>query len=198
MAILRLPLAALALLMFTAGCDNTYGIDEIDDDVVNPRPDPVEPGPGPVKPGPAPVDPEPEPDAIDTAALAEALGCATVDVTEVDATERGELGAGDCVLEADRFVEYEGGEFVDAYAFRLTEATTLRLDLRAAGMDMYLYLTDADGELLASNDDRDPGDPAADENALVEADLEPGVYVALATSFDEEEAGRYTLTLSAD
>src|SRR5690606_24735645 len=107
------------------------------------------------------------PGEIDTAALAAALGCDAVALANMGGSVSGSLVDTDCALEAGRFPEYEGGEFLDAYAFRLTDSTAVRLDLDAGAFDPLLVLLDENLDVVAYNDDRVPGDPAVDEGATI-------------------------------
>ena len=172
---------ALGILVVVAmtGCD-TMGIDPA------PTPPPTQnPPPGGNPPG-----------DIDTAALAAALGCQNVGLAQLGGAVAGALTDDDCTLVADRFPHHEGGERVDAYAFRVSDSTAIRLDLEAGGFDAVLALLDEDMELVAFNDDRIPGEPAPDEDATIEITLAAGTYVAVATSFFETGRGSYSLTVA--
>jgi hypothetical protein len=179
----RSLLLALLVALPLAGCDS-YGLDPI----TNP---PVD---NPPVDNP-PVD-NPPPGGIDTAALAAALGCDGMGLAQMDGAVGGALTETDCTLDADRFPLHDGGEFLDGFAFRLADSTTVRLDLQAGGFDAVLVLLDEDMDVVAYNDDMEPGNPAPDENARVELALAPGTYVAVATSFHDGERGTYALTMS--
>lgn len=172
---------AFGILVVVAmtGCD-TMGID--------PAPN-LPPGQNP-PPGGNP------PGGIDTAALAAALGCQHVGLAQIGGAVAGALTDDDCTLEPNRFPHHEGGERVDAYAFRVSDSTALRLDLEAGGFDAVLALLNEDMELIAFNDDRIPGDPAPDEDATIEITLGAGTYVAVATSFFEGDRGSYLLVVA--
>jgi hypothetical protein len=177
----RSLLLASALVAFAGllgGCD-AYGLDpEITDPTV------------------PPVEPPPPTNGIDTAALAAALGCDAVGLAQMGGATGGSLSDTDCVLALGRFPLYDGDEFLDGFAFRLDDATAVRLDLEAGGFDPVLILLDAEMNLVAFNDDRDPGDPAANENARIDTTLAAGTYVAIATSFFDGQRGTYALTMS--
>jgi hypothetical protein len=138
------------------------------------------------------------PGGIDIAALAVALGCPQVGLAQIGGAVSGSLTDGDCRLAAGRLPLHEGGEPVDAWAFRLEDSTSLRLDMEAGGFDAVLAVLNEDMELVAFNDDRIPGEPAPDENAGIEITLPDGTFVAVATSFFDHERGTYLLTVQAD
>ncbi|HLA63991.1 MAG TPA: DVUA0089 family protein [Rhodothermales bacterium] len=184
--------AVFAATIALAGCDS-YGID----DPTGPLPtdpsgpgDPTDPTPtdSTENPGPVPTNPE----------LAEALGCFSVGNAGMGGALGGSLVETDCVLEAGRFPEYEGGEFLDAYAFTLDEETTVEINLDANAFDPVLALLNEDMEVLDFNDDRGPGDPADDEGSTIVQTLEAGTYVVVASSFFDGEQGTYTLRMTEE
>lgn len=168
---LRRPLLALLLAaaLGLSGCD-TYGVDP-------PDPDP------PVEPG----DP------------AEVLGCASRGDLALGGITEGTLADSDCTLDAGRYTNYTGGEYVDAFVLSVASATALRLDLESTAsdstaFDAYLIVTDDEGDAIASNDDVVPG--GADTDSRVEITLAVGTYFVLATSFFPGETGPYALTVT--
>jgi hypothetical protein len=174
---------AFGILVVVAltGCDQ-MGIDPL------PENPPVQnPPPGGTPPG-----------SIDTAALAAALGCPQVGLAQIGGAVSGSLSDGDCRLPAGRLELHDGGEPVDAWAFRLEDSAAVRIEMEAGGFDAVLALLDEDMQVIAFNDDRVPGDPAPDENAALELTLPDGTFVAVATSFFDYERGTYLLTIAGD
>lgn len=106
-----------------------------------------------------------------------------------------EIAAEDAVIDgqtADGFTNaYEGecgGEWPEVvYTFTLDEGA--RLTAGATGFDTLLYLRRDCDEEIACNDDRERGD----EEARIEAELEPGTWHLFVDGYDE--SGAYTLEL---
>jgi hypothetical protein len=151
-------LALAALLPLALACDAT-----------DPRPD---------LDGPDPADEPPPPVDVDAEALALAFGC---DVTVVALGEEaeGEFAEAPCVLDDGRAVAF--------FAFGLDEADTVTAEAGSAWFDTMLYLYDAEGAVLAENDDAD----WYDANSRLEAALDRGVYVAGLAAFDTTAVGAY-------
>jgi hypothetical protein len=92
---------------------------------------------------------------------------------------------------------------VDLYAFTARAGQRIRIEMNAAtpppaGLDTYLYLFGPDGKVIAENDDIVLGQQTNSRiplNGFFELPT-TGVYVISATSFDNNETGAYTLTLS--
>lgn len=170
----------ILVLVALTGCDQ-MGIDPL------PQDPPVQNPPPGGNPG-----------GIDTAALAAALGCPQVGLAQIGGAVSGALTDSDCRLPAGRFPLHEGGEPVDAWAFRLEDSTSLRIDMEAGGFDAVLAVLNEDMEIVAFNDDRIPGEPAPDQNAGVEITLPDGTFVAVTTSFFESERGTYLVSIATD
>lgn len=181
---------AFAATVALAGCDS-YGIDDpagpLPTDPADPS-DPTDPTPTDSTTNPTPTNPD----------LAAALGCFSVGNAGMGGALGGSLVSTDCTLEADRFPEYEGGEYLDAYAFTLDEEATVEINLDANAFDPVLALLNEDMELVDFNDDRGPGEPADDEGATISRTLDPGTYVVIASSFFEGEQGTYTLRMTEE
>lgn len=106
-------------------------------------------------------------------------------VIELGQTVEGTLEEGDC----DEILD--DGSFFDFWFFELEEETTVAIEMRSPDMDVYLWLTDDDGNLLADDDDS-----AGGTDALIEINLDAGPYWILANHWPEA-SGDYTLSLTA-
>jgi hypothetical protein len=81
----------------------------------------------------------------------------------------------------------------DRYVLEVTEATTLRVDMRSDSFDAYLILLASDGStVLAENDDASPY--TTDAQLLMH--LTPGRYFVAATSFHPGEEGLYEIEVA--
>ncbi|MDZ7705408.1 MAG: PEGA domain-containing protein [Trueperaceae bacterium] len=94
----------------------------------------------------------------------------------------GELSADDATR--------DDGRLVDLYTLTLDEATTVQIDMISDPLDPYLYLETADGAAIAENDDG----PRGTDSQIV-AELAPGSYRILASSFFGGDTGPYTLSV---
>ncbi len=80
---------------------------------------------------------------------------------------------------------------MNAYRFDLSETSTVGITLRSTDFDAFLSLVDLEsGNIIAENDDFG----GTTDSRLV-MDLGPGTYEILATSYDRDSIGRYTLSL---
>jgi Bacterial pre-peptidase C-terminal domain len=111
----------------------------------------------------------------------------------------------------DDIAEFDGGEIIgnlgelnyDSYTFELTEAATVRVDVGSPILDTIVQLLDADGNVVAFNDDQtaedDPETLEVDESldtsleAALEVDLEPGSYEIRVSAYT---LGFYSLSVS--
>lgn len=152
--------ALAALLPLSLACDDADPLPDRNDD-----PDPI-------------ADEPPPPVEVDDEALAETFGC-DVAVVALDEEADGEFADAACTLDDGRAVAY--------YAFGLDEADTVTAEAGSAWFDTVLYLYDAEGALLAENDDLD----WYDDNSRLVIELERGVYVAGVSAYDTEAAGSY-------
>ncbi|HUF13484.1 MAG TPA: hypothetical protein VMN78_10320 [Longimicrobiales bacterium] len=87
----------------------------------------------------------------------------------------------------------DDGSRYDAYRIQVEVAVDLVLDMRSPEIDSYLYLFSETGALIARNDD------ASNRtlNASIEASLDPGCYLVMATSAAPAEFGEYVLELTS-
>ena len=113
----------------------------------------------------------------------------------------------------DDIAEFNGGEVVgslgelnyDSYTFELSEVATVRIDVSSQVLDTIVQLLDADGNVIAFNDDQTSEDnldtPDVDESldssleAALEIDLEPGSYEIRVTAYT---LGFYGLSIVAE
>ena len=114
-----------------------------------------------------------------------------------EVTDLGTLSA-DAVLEAtgswtteDCDSRFRAGSDAHTYRFQITQAGRIRIDLASAEGDSYLYLLTEDGSRIVDNDDG-----AANLDARIERDLDPGVYLVEATTVGGRKRGPATFTLS--
>jgi hypothetical protein len=90
----------------------------------------------------------------------------------------------------DRNIEYIG----DVDVFRFTLTATANVSLRSAGlMDTVGTLMDANGKMLAANDDG----TATNTNFGITKQLDPGTYYVMVAPWDPGITGPYTLIMSA-
>ena len=101
------------------------------------------------------------------------------------------LWSEDCESEAG------SGRYARYYTFSLDEESELAVTLESSEADPYLYLRSGDatsGSTLADNDDVDPD--GGNTNSEIVRTLDAGTYTIEATTSNEGETGRFTLTLS--
>ncbi len=116
------------------------------------------------------------------ASLAQGSKTGSSDAPSTGLAVNGRLSVGDSGL-------LTNGSLANAYPFELTSATRVTFDLQSSDVDTYLYLFDAEGNLVDENDDRSEDD----FNALLQVSLEPGRYVVLSSSYAVLEQGGYVL-----
>ena len=108
------------------------------------------------------------------------LNCATAQAYTFGAIVNGTLGNGDCVV--------PDGAYMDRYTFTLATARTVTINLTSDDFDAYLYLFNAQGAIIAQNDDA-----GTSLDSRISLSLPAGTYSIGASAFDEFEAGQYTL-----
>ncbi len=123
-------------------------------------------------------DPDPDPDPIDDHVNQPGAG-ATVITLDADG-----LGA------ASGTLEVEGDR--DVFEVDLPEDGTLNIDLHETDgfLDTYLHVYDADGNLIAENDDS-----GGTYNSSLSLDLSAGKYFISAGSYADSEAGDYAVNV---
>ena len=80
------------------------------------------------------------------------------------------------------------GTFVDAYRLVLSTAGYIAINLQSEEADTYMFLADAEGNLLASDDDGGGG-----TNSRIRTWLPAGEYVVEATTYEARECCTYSL-----
>lgn len=85
------------------------------------------------------------------------------------------------------------GEYIDFYSVNLPTAQAVAFNMSSTAFDTWLELYDANGNILAVNDDAG----AATTNAAVRVFAPSGNYFLAATSFNASTTGAYQLSSSA-
>jgi serine/threonine protein kinase/tetratricopeptide (TPR) repeat protein len=78
------------------------------------------------------------------------------------------------------------------HALAMSAGNTYVIDLESVQLDAYLRLEDGQGKVLAENDDISPGNRNA---RIVFTPQEGGAYRVIATSYQQQGTGAYTLTI---
>ena len=86
--------------------------------------------------------------------------------------------------------EQHPGSYADIHSFTLDADLDITIDLESDA-DVYLFLTDANGSLIAWNDDGGDG-----HDARIQRRLPAGEYQIVATTFVSRERGRYWLSIA--
>ncbi len=92
------------------------------------------------------------------------------------------------------------GSFADQYSFTGTAGQQVRIDMSSSAIDTYLYLFGPNGNIVAENDDIDL---VVNTNSRIPLNgfftlPTTGTYIIESTSFDTNETGSYSLTLTAN
>ncbi|CAN5591793.1 hypothetical protein BH23BAC4_BH23BAC4_00640 [soil metagenome] len=119
------------------------------------------------------------------AAFRAAVGCTTIGEITLGQTVNGSLTMSDCRVSTDQ-------TFIDYFAFRVSSATTVQIDLQSDDFDAYLMLFSSNGTVLEEDDDG-----GEDFNSRIVRSMAPGLYVIGANSLDEGETGAYTLSAAS-
>jgi len=98
-------------------------------------------------------------------------------------TVAGELAAADCHL--------TDGSYADRWRITLAAPTALRIDMTSAAFDAFLFMRNASGNTVASDDDGGGG-----TNARIEGTFPAGTYIIWANSFLPAVTGAYGLAVS--
>ncbi|MEM7230644.1 MAG: hypothetical protein AAF517_00630 [Planctomycetota bacterium] len=96
-------------------------------------------------------------------------------------TVSGELAVGDCTL--------GDGSAYDTWRFPLAERKSVRIDQTSFEIDSFLYLLDAQCNLIAFSDD------CKGLDSCLELELEAGDYFLQASAFSAKELGTYSLSI---
>jgi hypothetical protein len=129
------------------------------------------------------------------------VGCLVSETTPISLGETvsGALEASDC--RATLRLNGNRRPHADRYTFEGVQGQQVALSMSSAGLDAYLYLLDADGAEIASNDDGDVIDMAFASDSRIPASAErlalpyTGTYIIEATGFHVTSTGAYTVTI---
>jgi hypothetical protein len=110
------------------------------------------------------------------------LTCGSTAYT-IGAMVNGMLSPSDCA--------FGDGSFYDAYSFGATATASVRVNLSSATFDTFLLLTDADGNVLAFNDDG-----AGGTNSTLRILMGTSSYLIQANSLLSGVSGNYSLSSS--
>lgn len=108
--------------------------------------------------------------------------CASVRPITVGQTFSGALASGDCRLSDQSALQ--------TFSFTLTAATALEIEMTSSSLDSYLYVLDANKQVVAEDDDGGAG-----SNARVLRSFAAGVYYVVANSYDPNTFGPFQLTV---
>ncbi|HEX6037535.1 Ig-like domain-containing protein [Longimicrobium sp.] len=108
--------------------------------------------------------------------------CQTATTFTLGAVVSGSLGGADCHLSS--------GEYVDHYAVNLPSAQAVSFTMSSSSVDSWLEMYDANGNILAVNDDGAEGTV----NSTIRVFAPSGNYFLSATSYDPDETGAYQLS----
>ena len=121
----------------------------------------------------------------------EGPACDTIELGALGIEPEGELTADGRWTTEDCDSRFRPGSDAYTYRFSVTEEGRVRIDLKSAEGDSYLYLLNEDGSRIADNDDGGAG-----VNARVERDLAPGTYLVEATTVGGRKRGAADFSLS--
>jgi len=107
--------------------------------------------------------------------------CVVTGTHTVGGTTSGELGAADC--------DFGDGSVIDFLGTLVTTAGTYTFSQSSPSFDSYLFLLDANANLIGYNDDFGAG-----SDSKLKAILPPGNFVLGANSYEPRTFGPYTLT----
>lgn len=85
----------------------------------------------------------------------------------------------------------ERGRYYDVYGFQPASQLTATITVTSTTVDSYLYVYQADGTLIAENDDAS----ASTFDAGLQVQMVPGCYRIEVTSFADDETGTYTVRI---
>lgn len=89
-------------------------------------------------------------------------------------------------------LQTSAGDYLDAYWFAGTAGDNVQITMRSSAFDSFLILQNNKGELIASNDN---GAGGVDSQISFRLDV-TGTYVILATPYEPNKTGAYTMTLN--
>lgn len=126
-----------------------------------------------------------------TASAQEEPVCETTDLGTIDTESQDVLSASGRWTTEDCDSRFRPGSDAHTYSFSVAEGGRIRIDLKSAEGDSYLYLLNEDGRRIADDDDGGAG-----VDARVERDLAPGAYLVEATTVGGRKRGAADFSLS--
>ena len=126
-----------------------------------------------------------------TASAQEEPACDTIDLGTIDTTSHAELTANGRWTTEDCDSQFRPGSDAHTYRFSVAGEGRVRIDLKSARADSYLYLLAEDGRRITDNDDGGAG-----VDARIERDLSPGTYMVEATTAGGRKRGPADFSLS--
>ena len=118
-------------------------------------------------------------------------GCEAIDLGTLGTEAGVELTANGRWTTEDCDSRFRTGSDAHTYRFEVVDDGRIRIDLRSAEGDSFLYLLAEDGRRLTDNDDGGAG-----LDARIERDLTPGIYVVEATTVGGRSRGPADFSLS--
>ena len=118
-------------------------------------------------------------------------------VTPINAGQlvNGSLAPGDC--QSPLRIKDGARPFADRYSFNANSGQPMVISLTSTDFDTYLYLLDANGSVIAQNDDTGPsGNSRIPAGSGFFTLPSSGAFTIDATSFQSSGAGNYTLSLT--
>ena len=126
-----------------------------------------------------------------TVSAQEGPACDTIDLGSLGTDPQAELTANGRWTTEDCDSRFRPGSDAHTYRFSIAEEGRVRIDLKSAEGDSYLYLLNEDELRIADNDDGGAG-----VDARVERDLAPGAYLIEATTVGGRKRGPADFSLS--
>ncbi len=126
-----------------------------------------------------------------TVSAQEGPACETIDLGTLGTEPQAVLTADGRWTTEDCESGFRPGSDAHTYRFSVAEEGRVRIDLKSAEGDSYLYLLNEEGRRIADNDDGGVG-----VDARVERDLDPGTYLVEATTVGGRKRGAADFSLS--
>lgn len=115
---------------------------------------------------------------------------APVGITDLGYLMPGAIFAQTGIWNSECYSVHRPDRYARHYAFRMAMPLEVRIDL-SSDIHAYLYLLDADGNVLEENDDWQDG-----TDSRISRHLAVGTYTIEATTFDKEESGEFSLAIN--
>ncbi len=126
-----------------------------------------------------------------TASAQQEPACETTDLGAIDTESQDGLSANGRWTTEDCDSRFRPGSDAHTYSFSVAEEGRIRIDLKSAEGDSFLYLLNEDGNRIADNDDGGAG-----VDARVERNLAPGTYLVEATTVGGRKRGAADFSLA--